>query len=60
MAEFLITSQSISPVNFEYQEYSSNDIVLINAQSVQTTFNPSTDYVEYFVYDLDQNILPDT
>ena len=57
MAELLITTQSISPVTFEYQEYSSNDIALINNQSVETSFNPSTDYIEYFIYSLSNNIL---
>jgi len=57
MAELLITSQSISPVTFEYQEYSVSDTTLINAQSVQTTFDPTTDYIEYFIYSLSNNIL---
>jgi len=57
MAELLITTQSISPTTFEYQEYSNSDIALINEQSVLTTFDPHTDYIEYFVYDLSNNVL---
>lgn len=57
MAEILITSQSISPVTFEYQDYSSSDVALINAQSIQTSFDPKTDYIEYFIYDLSNNII---
>ena len=57
MVELLITSQSISPITFEYQEYSFNDVTLINAQSIQSTFNPQTDYIEYFIYSLSNNIL---
>ena len=57
MAELLITTQSISPVTFEYQEYSFDDISLINAQSIQTSFDPITDYIEYFIYNLSNNIL---
>lgn len=57
MAELLITTQSISPTTFEYQEYSYSDIALINEQSVLTTFDPNIDYIEYFVYDLSNNVL---
>ena len=57
MAELLITTQSISPTTFEYQEYSNSDIALINEQSVLTIFDPHIDYIEYFVYNLSNDVL---
>jgi hypothetical protein len=47
----------INPTNFELQEYSVDDTSLITNVEVQTSFNPSTDKIEYFVYDLNQNLL---
>ena len=56
MAE-IINIQSVSPNNFEFQEYSSSDLNLITSTEVETSFNPSTDYIEYYIYDLSGNIL---
>ena len=39
----------ISPVNFEFQEYNSDDLSLIQTQEVEISFNPETDYIEYYV-----------
>ncbi len=47
MAEFIITTQSISPITFEYQEYSSSDVNLIASSNLETSFNPDNDYIEY-------------
>ena len=47
----------INPTNFELQEYSVDDTSLITNVEVQTSFNPSTDKIAYFVYDLNQNLL---
>jgi len=52
-----IKIQVINPNNFEFQEYSSNDLNLISAQDVEVSFNPSDDYIEYYVYDLSGSIL---
>jgi len=35
----------ISPVNFEFQEYNSDDLSLIQTQEVENSFNPETDYI---------------
>ena len=56
MAEIIVT-QSISPTNFEYQEYSSADLSLINQSFISSNFNPEEDYVEFFIYDLNNTIL---
>ena len=47
----------ISPANFEFQEYNSEDLSLIQAQEVEISFNPETDYIEYYVYDINGNTL---
>ena len=57
MAEFIITTQSISPITFEYQEYSSSDVNLIASSTLETSFDPDNDYIEYYIYDLSGNIL---
>jgi hypothetical protein len=52
-----IEIQNISPNTFEYQEYSNNDIALINENNIDVTFDPNQDYIEYFAYDLNGNIV---
>ena len=55
--EEIINIQPLNPNTFEFQEYSSNDTSLINSNVFETTFDSQTDHIEYFIYDLDQNIL---
>ena len=56
MAE-IINLQNINPNTFEIQTYSLEDNALISSTSADSTFNPSTDIVEYFIYDLNGIIL---
>jgi len=56
MAE-LININPLDPNTFEFQDYSLEDTSLINSNQIETTFNPESDYIEYFVYDLNNNIL---
>jgi hypothetical protein len=56
MAE-VVNITPINPFTFELQEYSTLDSSLINSFNIDTTFNAQTDYLEYFVYDLNGNIL---
>jgi hypothetical protein len=45
----------VTPVNYvipTQQEYNTDDLLLIQSTEVSTNFNPQTDYVEVFVYDL--------
>ena len=56
MAE-VINIQPINPLTFELQEYSSEDTSLITNLESQTSFNPQTDKVEYFIYDLNNQLL---
>jgi len=48
----IVNINSINPETFELQTYSSADSSLIASFEVETSFNPSVDKVEYFIYDL--------
>jgi hypothetical protein len=56
MAE-IVNINPVNPLTFELQEYSVSDSSLITSFNIDTTFNPNLDYLEYFVYDLNGNIL---
>jgi hypothetical protein len=56
MAKTTIINQ-IDPITFEFQDYSSQDTTLITNFIVEPTFDPSKDYVSYFVYDLNGDII---
>jgi hypothetical protein len=56
MAE-VINIIPINPTTFEYQEYSLEDTSLINSNVIDTKFDPSTDYIEYFIYNLNNELL---
>jgi hypothetical protein len=58
MAE-IVNILSINPNNFEFQEYSQEDNSLITSLEIETSFDPRIDRVEYFIYDLNGNILYD-
>jgi len=55
--EEIVNIQSIDPITFELQTYSLEDTSLILSNNISTQFNTETDYLEYFIYDLNQNIL---
>ncbi len=48
MAEAKITQ--VNPTSFELEDYSVADENLISSIEVETSFNPQTDYIEYFIY----------
>jgi hypothetical protein len=53
----IVNINSINPETFELQTYSSADSSLIASFEVETSFNPSVDKVEYFIYDLNGQIV---
>jgi hypothetical protein len=55
--EEIINIQPLNPNTFEFQEYSSEDTSLISSNTFETTFDPQTDHIEYFIYDLNNTIL---
>jgi hypothetical protein len=56
MAE-IVNIQGLNAATFELQTYTPNDINLIPTTDTFGNFNPTTDYIEYFIYDLNNNIL---
>jgi hypothetical protein len=56
MAE-IINTIPLNPITFEFQDYSISDTSLITSIEIENTFDPSIDHIEYFVYDLNGNIL---
>ena len=59
--EFSASILQLDPQSFEYQEYNEDDISLISSIDIDTSFSGSTDYIEYYVYTEDQDIIfPDT
>jgi len=47
-----ITLTSIDPQTFELQNYSPSDNNLITNFTIDSSFNPETDYISYFIYNL--------
>lgn len=56
MAE-IVNITSINPFTFEEQAYSFQDEALITSIDINTSFNPNTDLIEYYVYDLNGDIV---
>ena len=48
---------SISPDNFNLENYSPSDEVLISQNEVEITFDPNSDYIEYYVYNPDGGLV---
>ena len=51
----IVNIQNIDPQTFELQTYSYDDTSLISSFEVANTFNPTSNYIEYFIYDLNNN-----
>ena len=56
MAE-IVNIQNIDPTTFELQNYSVSDTSLIISNEVNVSFNSATDYLEYFIYNLNNDII---
>jgi hypothetical protein len=56
----IINITSLDPNTFEFQDYSFDDTSLITNIQTPTTFNPQTNKIEYFIYDLNGNIIYET
>ena len=52
-----VTIQQLDPNTFEYQIYSDSDSQLIVQSQLDTVFSKDTDYIEYYIYDQNQNII---
>ena len=52
-----ITINSLDPNTFEYQTYSDSDSQLIVQSQLDTVFTKDTDYIEYYVYDQNKQLI---
>ena len=48
---------SINPDNFNLENYSPSDEALISQNEVEITFDPNSDYIEYYVYNPDGGLV---
>jgi hypothetical protein len=53
----VVTLNPINPTTFEYQDYSAQDDNLIVNFTIEPTFNPLQNYVTYFIYNLNNNVV---
>ena len=53
----IVNIQNIDPTTLELQTYSSEDQSLISSFELENSFTSSVDYIEYTVYDFNQNLL---
>jgi len=53
----LVNIRPIVPTDFETQAYSLNDSALMNSFEIEDTFNAQTDYIEYHIYDYNQELI---
>jgi hypothetical protein len=56
MAE-IINISSINPITFEFQDYSIEDTNLITNLEVSSVFDPQKNKIEFFIYDLNNNVI---
>jgi len=49
--------QSLDPITLEYQDYSTDDISLISSSIFTSTWLDNRDYIEYYVYNLNGDII---
>jgi len=47
----------VDPTTFEFQQYTEEDNILISSSRLDTAFSSSTDYIEYYAYDENQNLI---
>jgi hypothetical protein len=57
MEEQNIIINQVDPTTFEFQQYTEQDNILISSSRLDTSFTPSTDYIEYYAYDESQKLL---
>jgi hypothetical protein len=53
----IVNIQNVDPNTFQLQNYTAADDSLISYYTEEVTFDPAEDYLEYFILDLNKNIL---
>ena len=57
MIDKIVNIQNLDPNNFQLQNYSNADESLITNYTVDVIFDHNEDYLEYFILDLNKNIV---
>ena len=57
MEENNIIINQVDPTTFEYQQYTEQDNFLISSSRYDTAFSSSIDYIEYYAYDGNKNLI---
>ena len=52
-----ITIRQVNPITFEFQQYTEQDNILISSSRLDTAFTSSTDYIEYYAYDENKQLI---
>ena len=52
-----ITIIQVNPTTFDFQNYTEQDNILISSSRLDTAFTSSTDYIEYYAYDENLNLI---
>jgi len=52
-----IIINQVDPTTFEYQQYTEQDNILISSSRLDTTFSSSIDYIEYYAYGGDKDLI---
>jgi len=47
----------VDPTTFEFQQYTEEDNILISSSRLDTAFSSSTDYIEYYAYDENEDLI---
>ena len=53
----IVNIQNLDPTTLELQTYSTDDQNLISSFDLENSFTSSVDYIEYSIYDINQNLL---
>jgi hypothetical protein len=53
----IVNIQNLDPTTLELQTYSTDDQNLISSFDLENSFTSSVDYIEYSIYDVNQNLL---
>jgi hypothetical protein len=53
----IVNIQNLDPTTLELQTYSTDDQNLISSFDLENSFTSSVDYIEYSVYDINQDLL---
>ena len=53
----LLSINQIDPTTFQTENYNPSDESLLSINITSTVFNPETDYIEFYIYNINNNLL---